>query len=105
VLHAILDFIVDGYLPIVEAIEEELLETEQRTLDAFLEGEEIGRLFTLRRELIRFQLVLGPMHEVCNKLTHLGRQSKASLALHARCPLLVESLDTGRRARRPTLPL
>ena len=71
VLHAILDFIVDGYLPIVEAIEEEVLETEQRTLDAFLEREEIGRLFTLRRELIRFQRVLGPMHEVCNKLTHL----------------------------------
>jgi magnesium transporter len=65
VLHAILDFIVDGYLPIVEAIEEEVLETEQRTLDAFLEREEIGRLFTLRRELIRFQRVLGPMHEVC----------------------------------------
>ena len=72
VLHAILDFIVDGYLPIVEAIEEEVLETEQRTLDAFLEREEIGRLFTLRRELIRFQRVLGPMHEVCNKLTHLS---------------------------------
>ena len=71
VLHAILDFIVDGYLPIVEAIEEEVLETEQRTLDAFLEREEIGRLFTLRRELIRFQRVLGPMHEVCNKLTHV----------------------------------
>lgn len=72
VLHAILDFIVDGYLPIVEAIEEEVLETEQRTLDAFLEREEIGRLFTLRRELIRFQRVLGPMHEVCNKLTHIS---------------------------------
>jgi magnesium transporter len=71
VLHAILDFVVDGYLPIVESIEEEVLETEQRTLDAFLEREEIGRLFTLRRELIRFQRVLGPMHEVCNRLTHL----------------------------------
>jgi magnesium transporter len=71
VLHAILDFIVDGYLPIVEAMEEEVLETEQRALDAFLDREEIRRLFTLRRELIRFQRVLGPMHEVCNKLTHL----------------------------------
>ena len=72
VLHAILDFIVDGYLPIVETIEEEVLETEQRALDAFLEREEVRRLFTLRRELIRFQRVLGPMHEVCNKLTHLS---------------------------------
>ena len=71
VLHAILDFIVDGYLPIVEAIEEDVLETEQRALDAFLDREEVRRLFTLRRELIRFQRVLGPMHEVCNKLTHI----------------------------------
>jgi len=71
VLHAILDFIVDGYLPIVEAIEEDVLETEQRTLDAFLNREEIRRLFTLRRELTRFQRVLGPMHEVCHKLAHL----------------------------------
>ena len=72
VLHAILDFIVDGYLPIVEAIEEDVLETEQRALDAFLDRDETRRLFTLRRELIRFQRVLGPMHEVCNKLTHLA---------------------------------
>ena len=71
VLHAILDFIVDGYLPIVETIEEEVLETEQRMLDAFLERAEVRRLFTLRRELIRFQRVLGPMSEVCNRLTHL----------------------------------
>jgi len=72
VLHAILDFIVDGYLPIVDSIEEEVLETEQHALDAFLEREEIRRLFTVRRELIRFQRVLGPMHEVCNKLAHLA---------------------------------
>jgi magnesium transporter len=72
VLHAILDFIVDGYLPIVDTIEEEVLATEQRALDAFLEREEVRQLFTLRRELIRFQRVLGPMHEVCNKLAHLA---------------------------------
>jgi len=71
VLHAILDFIVDGYLPIVETIEEEVLETEQRVLETFLEKEEVKRLFTLRRELIRFQRVLGPMSEACNRLTHL----------------------------------
>src|SRR5271166_5990664 len=51
VLHAILDFIVDGYLPIVEAIEEDVLETEQRALEAFLDRSEIRRLFTLRREI------------------------------------------------------
>ncbi|RJF85799.1 magnesium/cobalt transporter CorA [Sphingomonas cavernae] len=71
VLHAILDFIVDGYLPVVEAIEEEVLEMEQRALDAFLEREEVRRIFGLRRQLIRFQRVLGPMSEVCSKLANL----------------------------------
>ncbi|RZI55381.1 MAG: magnesium transporter, partial [Zymomonas sp.] len=36
ILHAVLDYVVDGYLPMVEAIEDSVLEMEQRTLDAFL---------------------------------------------------------------------
>jgi magnesium transporter len=71
VLHAVLDFVVDGYLPIVESIEEEVLAMEQKTLDAFLDRAEVTRLFNLRRELIRFQRVLGPMSEVVSKLSHL----------------------------------
>jgi len=71
VLHAVLDFVVDGYLPIVESIEEEVLTMEQRTLDAFLDRAEVTRLFNLRRELIRFQRILGPMSEVASKLSHL----------------------------------
>lgn len=71
VLHSILDFVVDGYLPLVETIEDEVLSMEQRTLDNFLERDEINRIFTLRRELIRFQRVLGPMSEVAGKLVRL----------------------------------
>lgn len=71
VLHAILDFIVDGYMPVVEAIEEEVLEMEQHALDSFLERDEVRRIFALRRELTRFQRVLGPMSEVCSKLANL----------------------------------
>lgn len=67
VLHAILDFIVDGYLPIVEGIEEEALEMEQHTVDNFLGRDEITRIFNLRRQLIRFQRILGPMQEVATK--------------------------------------
>jgi magnesium transporter len=72
VLHALLDFVVDGYLPLVESIEEEVLAMELRAIDNFLGREEINRIFTLRRELIRFQRVLGPMGEVANKLVRLG---------------------------------
>jgi magnesium transporter len=71
VLHAILDYIVDGYLPIVEAIEDSVLTMEQRTLDAFLGRDDITRIFTLRRHVTKFQRVLGPMAEVSGKLVRL----------------------------------
>jgi magnesium transporter len=70
ILHAVLDFIVDGYLPIVEAIEEEVLAMERRALDAFLSREEISRIFNLRRELIRFRRIMGPMEQVAGQLEH-----------------------------------
>ena len=71
VLHAILDYIVDGYLPIVDTIEDSVLTMEQKTLDAFLGRDEITRIFTLRRQLTKFQRVLGPMAEVAGKLVRL----------------------------------
>ena len=67
-LHAILDYIVDGYLPLIEELEEEGLEMEQQAIDSFLGREEVNRIFTVRRELIRFQRMLGPMGEVAQKL-------------------------------------
>jgi magnesium transporter len=69
--NGILDFIVDGYFPIVEEIEEQALTLEQCATASFLTRDDISRLFTLRRELIRFQRVLGPMSEVCAKLVRL----------------------------------
>lgn len=71
VLHAVLDFIVDGYQPIVQDIEEEVLQMEARALDAFLSRPDIRRLFMLRRQLIRFRRILGPMEEMANRLEHL----------------------------------
>lgn len=71
VLHAILDYIVDGYLPIVDTIEESVTEMEQRSLDAFLGREDITRIFTLRRQLTRFQRVLAPMSDVASKLVRM----------------------------------
>ena len=71
VLHGVLDFIVDGYLPIVETIEEDVLDIEQRAIDNFLDRDQVTHLFHLRRQLTRFQRILGPMSEVCSKLVRL----------------------------------
>lgn len=71
VLHGILDFIADGYMPVVESIEDEVLEMERRTLDEFLGRTEVARIFTLRRDLMKFRRVLSPMGEVAGRLEHL----------------------------------
>ncbi len=71
VLHAVLDFIVDGYFPVVESIEEEVLAMEHATLDAFLSRDQIMRLFTLRRSLTHFKRILGPMREMAARLVRL----------------------------------
>ncbi|GAA4712898.1 magnesium and cobalt transport protein CorA [Sphingomonas lutea] len=71
VLHGILDFVVDGYFPIVEEIEEDAIELEHCATTAHLKRSDIARLFALRRELIRFQRILGPMADVCAKLVRL----------------------------------
>ncbi|WP_297512728.1 magnesium/cobalt transporter CorA [uncultured Caulobacter sp.] len=70
VLHAVLDFIVDGYMPIVDTIEEELQAFERRALDEFLSRAEIARIFNLRRALMKFKKLLGPMAQVASALEH-----------------------------------
>ncbi|HXC74641.1 MAG TPA: magnesium/cobalt transporter CorA [Sphingomicrobium sp.] len=67
-LHAVLDYIVDGYGPLVDDIEEEVLEMEAHAADGFLDREQTNHIFTLRRELSRLQRILGPMGEVALKL-------------------------------------
>lgn len=71
ILHGVLDFIVDGYIPIIDAIEDKVLEMEQVALDSFLSRDDITRLFLLRRELLKFSRILGPMEEVSAKLQSL----------------------------------
>ncbi|MBB3808592.1 magnesium and cobalt transport protein CorA [Pseudochelatococcus contaminans] len=68
VLYAILDFIVNGYVPTVQTIEDSVLDMERHMLSSFLGRDEIARLFHLRRQLILFQRILGPMSEVTGRL-------------------------------------
>ena len=71
ILHAVMDFVVDAYFPVIQMIEEEVLSIEQRLLDGYLGREGVTRLFQLRREAIRFQHVVTRMLDVCGKLINL----------------------------------
>jgi magnesium transporter len=69
ILYAILDFIVDNYLPVLEAIEEEVDAIEDRILIKPMTAPEIERLYMLRRDLLRLRNAAGPLVEVCRRLT------------------------------------
>jgi magnesium transporter len=52
-------------------VEEDVLAMEHRLRDAFLNRDDVTRLFRLRREAIRLQHVLTRMSDVCGKLMNL----------------------------------
>ncbi|MBX9663671.1 magnesium and cobalt transport protein CorA [Novosphingobium sp.] len=68
VLHAVLDFIVDGYLPIADQFEEVAHTIEEAAIDRFPDPSTIRRIFRLRRELRRFERIIGPMEELTQRL-------------------------------------
>lgn len=68
VAHAILDFVADGYQPIMEKLETSVQAMEERAIDRFPEPSTIRRIFRLRRQLRRFERIIGPMEEVCERL-------------------------------------
>jgi magnesium transporter len=71
VLHAILDFIVDGYFEVIDVVEEQVLAMEDHALDSFLDRAQTARLFSLRRDLFRLQRILGPMEDLANRFINI----------------------------------
>ncbi len=71
VAHAILDFVVDGFLPIIDRFEDAVQAMEERAIDRFPEPSTIRRIFRLRRQIRRFERIAGPMEEVCERLATL----------------------------------
>jgi magnesium transporter len=69
VAHAILDFIVDGYRPIIDSFEDAVQHIEERAIDLFPDPATIRRIFRLRRQLRRFERICGPMEAVGERLS------------------------------------
>jgi len=69
ILYAILDFIIDNYMPVLEAIEAEVEEIEDRVLARPMTAADIERLYLLRRDLLRLRNAAGPLVDVCRRLT------------------------------------
>ena len=67
-VHAVLDFVVDNYQPIVSDFEDELDALEH---DVFAEAYKRGtiqRLYELRKELTRMRMAVAPMQDILSQL-------------------------------------
>jgi len=72
ILYAILDFIVDNYMPVVEAIQAEVEEIEDCILAGSSGQDQVVRLYQLRRDLLRLRNAAVPLVEVCRRLEQPG---------------------------------
>jgi magnesium transporter len=70
ILYSILDFIVDNYAPVVEAVQREVDALEDGLLSKALPESAVDRLYTLRRELLKLRKAVAPLVDVCHRLEH-----------------------------------
>jgi len=72
ILYALLDFIVDNYMPVLEMIHDEVEELEDKVFENELTRAQVQRLYTLRRDLLRLRNTAVPLVDVCRRLQHAG---------------------------------
>ena len=68
VLYALMDFIVDQYLPLVEALEEQLQELEDQIFNQKFTRDTTEHIYRLKRDLLGLKRTVSPLVDVCNRL-------------------------------------
>jgi magnesium transporter len=68
VLYALMDFVVDQYLPVVQQIEEEVEDLEDIIFGMGDTGDATSRIYQLKRDLLSLRRAVTPLVEVCNRL-------------------------------------
>jgi len=71
VLYAILDFVIENYQPVGEAIHAEIDELERNVLCSALNERDIQNLHSLRRDVLRLRRYAAPMVEISEELQRL----------------------------------
>ncbi|TWT11461.1 magnesium and cobalt transport protein CorA [Reyranella sp. CPCC 100927] len=69
-LYGILDFIVDSYMHVAEALHAKVDDIEDRVLTANLTRKDVEVVYDLRRDLLRLRNAAGPLVDVCRRLEH-----------------------------------
>jgi magnesium transporter len=69
VLHALMDFIVDQYFPIIDALQDELDLLEEQIFSGTFVRSITERLYHLRRDLLALKQAVAPLTEVSARLS------------------------------------
>lgn len=67
-LYAVVDSIVDQYFPVIEALEQELIEVEEEIFGKKPTRGTTQRIYELKRELLEVKRVITPLIDICNRL-------------------------------------
>jgi magnesium transporter len=67
-LYAVMDFIVDQYFPVIDALEDELTKIEEDIFHQKFRKDVITRVYRLRRQLLDVKRSVSPLVDICNRL-------------------------------------
>ncbi|MGR8933063.1 MAG: magnesium/cobalt transporter CorA [Gammaproteobacteria bacterium] len=67
-LYALMDFIVDHYLPVVEGLEQRLEQLEEDIFDKEFRNETLEQLYDLKRDLLLLRSATLPWLDICSEL-------------------------------------
>lgn len=71
VLYALMDFVVDNYFPIIEDLEDQLSDLEDRIFKGAYKRRTTEELYALKRQIMRLRRAVVPLGEACNHLVRL----------------------------------
>lgn len=68
VIYAIMDFVVDNYIPVVDAIEAEVDAMETTLFDKPFDRRTVERIYALKRDLLALRRIVSPLVEMTNRM-------------------------------------
>lgn len=73
-LYAVMDAIVDQYFPIIDALEDELNQLEDKIFNEELRRETTESVYRLKRQLMVAKQAVSPLIDICNRLMRFDLQ-------------------------------
>jgi magnesium transporter len=71
ILYALMDFIVDQYFPVIDALEDELQQLEERIFSETFSRDISRRIYELRREVLEVKRAVSPLVDISNRLMRI----------------------------------